>query len=643
MAVAQAPTGATNVELILDASGSMFNKLEDGRFRIVAAKEVLADLIASLPDDENLNVGLRVYGTSMRAIEPGACEDTLLKVPVASFDRELLLDTVRSTQALGATPIALSLEQAAHDFPADGRKLIVLITDGAESCRGDLREVAESLVDIEVDLRIIGFDLDEAALRSFEGLGALENARSAAELLAALTRAVEVTQPAAPETHVVTVTLTREGEPAEDGPVVEFVGAVDEVEHSFAPAGSGGAPGTFTAELPAGSFTARVSDAFSEQPLTVGGLVVVAGGANEFAFELAPAASVSLSVDAEHVAGSTATVSFEGAPAGSAWLAVAPEGAGDDTWLGYVNVEGPAGEAEVTVPDAAGAYELRYHVDRPSGGSEVLGRTTITAVAAKAALEAPEAVPAGGRFEVSWDGPDNRDDYVTIVPVGTAEGEWGAYAYTSNGNPLELKAPDQPGDYELRYLTGATNSTLARRAIEVSATEASVRAPDEVLAGSRFSVEWSGPDNTNDYITVVPVGTPEGEWGNYTEVRVGNPLELQAPDDAGEYELWYATGDDGLTLASSPITVTPASASLQIPDQVLAGELFPVIWEGPAHLNDYITIVPVDAAEGEWNEYVYPVENPALLRAPAEPGSYEVRYATGQSGKTLARVPVTVR
>ena len=89
--------------------------------------------------------------------------------------------------------------------------------------------------------------------------------------------------------------------------------------------------------------------------------------------------------------------------------------------------------------------------------------------------------------------------------------------------------------------------------------------------------------------------------------------------------------------------MTPASASLQIPDQVLAGELFPVIWEGPAHLNDYITIVPVDAAEGDWDEYVYPVENPALLRAPTEPGSYEVRYATGQSGKTLARVPVTVR
>src|SRR5690606_29995461 len=119
--------------------GSMFNKLDDGRYRIVAAKEVLADLIAGLPDQDDLNVGLRVYGSSMRAIEPGACEDTVLKVGVDGFARQELLDTVKGTQALGATPIALSLEQAAADFLSEGRNVIVLITDGIESCRSDLR------------------------------------------------------------------------------------------------------------------------------------------------------------------------------------------------------------------------------------------------------------------------------------------------------------------------------------------------------------------------------------------------------------------------------------------------------------------------------------------------------------------------
>src|SRR5690606_17166129 len=129
-------------------------------------------------------------------IEPGACQDTVLKVAVDGFARQELLDTVTGTQALGATPIALSLELAADDFPdtttAGGRNVIVLITDGIESCRSDLRAVAQMLKERGIDLRIVGFDLEENAVRSFDGLGTFENARSAAELLAALTRAVEV-------------------------------------------------------------------------------------------------------------------------------------------------------------------------------------------------------------------------------------------------------------------------------------------------------------------------------------------------------------------------------------------------------------------------------------------------------------------
>lgn len=97
------------IQLILDASGSMWNKLEDGRYRIVAAKEVLSQLIAALPEQEGLNVGLRVYGANVWATDPGACEDSHLVVPMRGLDREALLETVRSTDALGATPIAYSL------------------------------------------------------------------------------------------------------------------------------------------------------------------------------------------------------------------------------------------------------------------------------------------------------------------------------------------------------------------------------------------------------------------------------------------------------------------------------------------------------------------------------------------------------
>jgi len=42
----------TYVELILDASGSMWNKLDDDRYRIVAAKDVLTQFIGGLPDTD---------------------------------------------------------------------------------------------------------------------------------------------------------------------------------------------------------------------------------------------------------------------------------------------------------------------------------------------------------------------------------------------------------------------------------------------------------------------------------------------------------------------------------------------------------------------------------------------------------------
>lgn len=204
----------TYVELILDASGSMYNTLDDGRYRIVAAKEVLSSFIAGLPSAPDLNVGLRVYGSELQATHKDACLDSRLFVPMQGVDRTALLDTVDTVLARGATPIAWSLQQAGADFTEPGRYLIVLVTDGEESCGGDIRQVMADLAasGIDIDLRIIGFDLTEQASRSFEGVGTFENARTAAELAAALGRAVEeAVAPAAEQLHQVTVTLTRGG------------------------------------------------------------------------------------------------------------------------------------------------------------------------------------------------------------------------------------------------------------------------------------------------------------------------------------------------------------------------------------------------------------------------------------------------
>lgn len=171
----------TYIQLMLDLSGSMYEKLESGEPKIDAARLVLTDFISELPD-ENLNFGLRVYGATTGAMDGGACEDSQLTVAMQGVDKAALLGIVSTTNPKGATPIAYSLQQAVTDFqsvPAEAEKIIVLVTDGEESCGGNLQAALAAFDSqgIEVDLRIVGLGLSEAAAKTFEGVGAtFENA-----------------------------------------------------------------------------------------------------------------------------------------------------------------------------------------------------------------------------------------------------------------------------------------------------------------------------------------------------------------------------------------------------------------------------------------------------------------------------------
>ncbi|MEM7278477.1 MAG: VWA domain-containing protein, partial [Pseudomonadota bacterium] len=149
---------ADAVEVILDASGSMYQKL-DGQFRYEIAKDVLDDLIQNtLPDD--IGFALRVFGNR----EANVCR-TDLEVELAPLDRNAARGAVAAIkpQEFAYTPIADSLAQVATDLQdASGRKTVVLVTDGEESCDGDVEATIEALIakGIDVQLNVIGFDFD---------------------------------------------------------------------------------------------------------------------------------------------------------------------------------------------------------------------------------------------------------------------------------------------------------------------------------------------------------------------------------------------------------------------------------------------------------------------------------------------------
>jgi hypothetical protein len=117
-----------------------------------------------------------------------------------------------------------------------------------------------------------------------------------------------------------------------------------------------------------------------------------------------------------------------------------------------------------------------------------LARASITVSAINGSLSAPAEAVAGESFKVSWRGPDNPRNFITVVPKGAREGEYSAaYFYTTpKSNPGSLVAPLTPGAYEVRYSTAEKYLTLARADLVVKpAKEEAGKVAVTLAAGSK--------------------------------------------------------------------------------------------------------------------------------------------------------------
>ncbi len=156
------------VHFILDASGSMKAATDEGRQRINVARTVFWDLLKQLP--EEVPVGLRVYGHNLPSKPKAAsCKDTELILQPMTEGRDGLKKFVGLVTPRGQTPIGLSLLGAAADLQAAEKNLIILLTDGEETCVDALGDayhpelVAQFLINEGYDVRvnIVGFDVDD--------------------------------------------------------------------------------------------------------------------------------------------------------------------------------------------------------------------------------------------------------------------------------------------------------------------------------------------------------------------------------------------------------------------------------------------------------------------------------------------------
>ena len=163
----------TRILFLLDGSGSMLAQWGND-LRIHEAKRILSELVDSLKVNTQLELALRVYGHQYdRRLRN--CEDTRLEYPFRANNHANIIKRLEEIKPKGTTPIAYSLEQAASDFPGSNshRNIIIIITDGIESCQGDPCEVSLALQRKGIFLRpfIIGLGMPEKYKQQFDCVG----------------------------------------------------------------------------------------------------------------------------------------------------------------------------------------------------------------------------------------------------------------------------------------------------------------------------------------------------------------------------------------------------------------------------------------------------------------------------------------
>jgi hypothetical protein len=198
---------ASSVSLVIDASGSMNAKLPDGQTRIDAAKKAVTDLVSRMGG--NTRLALRAYG-HQSPTQKKDCKDTALLVgfaPLASNKTEIVAQA-QALQARGYTPITHALTAAAQDIATEesGERVVVLVSDGQETCASDPCVAARALAEADAKLVIhaIGFGVGAAARMQLQCIanvarGSYFDANDAAGLTsmlgkAAQTKAVEQKQ-----------------------------------------------------------------------------------------------------------------------------------------------------------------------------------------------------------------------------------------------------------------------------------------------------------------------------------------------------------------------------------------------------------------------------------------------------------------
>jgi Ca-activated chloride channel family protein len=313
---------------------------------------------------------------------------------------------------------------------------------------------------------------------------------------------------------------------------------------------------------------------------------------------------------------------------------------------------------ELIAPTKPGGYTLRYF---NGDNRAVLAERPVTVIEMPVSLDAPGQVDMGKAFTVTWQGPGARRDQIEIYDAGAkgGRGEVVYYKRIVNGDmdkrTVDLIAPTKTGNFELRYFNGDSRAVLATLPVEIVSVEVALDAPDAASIGHTIEVKWQGPGATRDQIELFDPDAKAGRGDVLFSTRILNgdmdrqTVNLIVPATPGAYELRYYSGDGREALATRPITVESVPVSLDAPSAVPAGEYFEASWVGPGAYRDQVEVFD-PAAQGGRGKLLASSrltsggydEKKVRIKAPAEPGSYMLRYFNADSRIVLFETEIAV-
>lgn len=166
----EAKNKTPRIVILLDGSSSMLHEWTKDDIRFEAAAKIIDKLMDSVyAVNKDVEFALRVYG-HQSPTSANNCFDSKLEVMFSKDNYTQMMLRLEALHPLGISPIAYSIQQSAErDMPnlLDNKYSLILITDGGESCEGDICKTVELMLKKKIDFKpyIISL-LDYAPLRA---------------------------------------------------------------------------------------------------------------------------------------------------------------------------------------------------------------------------------------------------------------------------------------------------------------------------------------------------------------------------------------------------------------------------------------------------------------------------------------------